>query len=65
MLDDATIDPVEQIHAEQLEFVDTYAEQISRWQTDKPSKEQARELDRMEPQNGQLRRDRGRPRFDQ
>ena len=54
-LDDATIDRVEQVHAEQLQFVDIYAQQISRWRTEKPSKDQTRELDRMEAQNGQLR----------
>jgi len=32
-----------------------YAKQISRWRTEKPSKNQARELDRMEAQNRQLR----------
>jgi hypothetical protein len=54
MLDDATIDRVEQVHAEQLQFVDIYAQQISRWRTEKPSKDQTRELDRMEAQNQQL-----------
>ena len=55
VLDDATIDRVEKVHAEQLQFVDIYAQQISRWRTDKPSVDQMRELDRMEAQNGQLR----------
>jgi len=55
VLDDATIDRVEQVHAEQLEFVDIYAQQISRWRTEKPSAGQMRELDRMEAQNGHLR----------
>lgn len=55
VLDDATIDRVERVHAEQLEFVDIYAQQISRWRTEKPSKDQTRELDRMEAQNEQLR----------
>ena len=55
MLDDATIDRVEQVHAEQLQFVDIYTQQISRWRTERPSKDQTRELDRMEAQNGHLR----------
>ena len=55
VLDDATIDRAEQVHAEQMEFVDIYAQQISRWRTGKPSADQTRELDRMEAQNQQLR----------
>ena len=55
VLDNATIDRVEQVHAEQLEFVDIYAQQISRWQTENPSAGQIRELDRMKAQNGHLR----------
>lgn len=54
VLDDATIDRVEQVHAEQMQFVDIYAQQISRWRTEKPSADQTRELDRMEAQNQQL-----------
>ncbi len=55
VLDDATIDRVEQVHTEQMQFVDIYAQQISRWRTEKPSADQTRELDRMETQNQQLR----------
>jgi nitrogen-specific signal transduction histidine kinase len=55
VLDDATIDRVEQVHTEQMEFVDIYTQQIARWRTEKPSASQARELDRMETQNQQLR----------
>ena len=55
VLDDATLDRVEQVHTEQMEFVDIYTQQISRWRTEKPSDAQARELDRMEQQNQQLR----------
>jgi hypothetical protein len=55
VLDDTTIDRVEQVHTEQLEFVDIYAQQISRWRTEKPSAGQTRELDRMDDQNQQLR----------
>ena len=33
VLDDATIDRVEQVHTEQMEFVDIYTQQISRWRT--------------------------------
>jgi len=39
VLDDATIDRVERVHAEQLEFVDIYAQQISRWRTENLSKD--------------------------
>jgi hypothetical protein len=55
VLDDATLDRVEQVHAEQLEFVDIYAQQISRWRTEKPSASQTCGLDRMDDQNQQLR----------
>ncbi len=55
VLDNATLDRVEQVHTEQLQFVDIYAQQISRWRTEKPSADQTRELDRMEAQNGHLR----------
>ncbi len=55
VLDDATIDRVEQVHTEQMEFVDIYTQQINRWRTEKPSASQARELDCMEKQNQQLR----------
>jgi hypothetical protein len=55
VLDDATIDRVEQVHAEQMEFVDIYTQQISRWRNEKPSAAQARELDRLDEQNQQLR----------
>jgi len=56
VLDDATIDRVEQVHTEQMDYVEIYSQQISRWRTEKPSASQARELDRMEEQNQQLRR---------
>ena len=55
VLDDATIERTEQVHGEQLEFVGIYAEQISRWRAETSSKDQTRELDRMEGQNGRLR----------
>ena len=54
VLNDATIDRVEQVHAEQLDFVDIYAQQVERWRTEKPSAAQVRELDRMQTQNQQL-----------
>ncbi len=34
VLDNATPDRVEQVHTEQLQFIDIYAQQISRWRTD-------------------------------
>ncbi len=52
---DATIDRVERVHTEQLEFVGIYYQQISRWRTEKPTADQTRKLDRMEEQNRQLR----------
>jgi len=55
VLDDATIDRVEQVHAEQMDYVDIYTQQISRCRNEKPSAAQSRELDRMEAQNQQLR----------
>jgi hypothetical protein len=55
VLDDATIDRVEQVHAEQLELVNIYAQQLRRWRTERPTPDQARGLDRMEEQNRQLR----------
>jgi hypothetical protein len=55
VLDDATIDRVEQVHTEQMDYVEIYTQQISRWRKAKPSAAQARELDRMDSQNQQLR----------
>jgi hypothetical protein len=55
VLDDATINRVERVHTEQMNYVDIYTQQISRWRTEKPSASQARELDRMEERNQQLR----------
>ena len=55
VLGDATIDRVGQVHTEQLQFVDIYIQQISRWRTEKPSADQTRELARMEAQNQRLR----------
>jgi len=55
VLDDATVDRVEQVHTEQMAFVDIYTQQIGRWRRQRPSASQARELDRMEKQNQQLR----------
>jgi hypothetical protein len=55
ILDDATIDRVERVHTEQMEFVDIYTQQIARWRTEKPSPAQTRELDRMQERNQQLR----------
>jgi hypothetical protein len=54
VLDDAIIDRVERVHTEQMEFVDIYTRQISRWRNEKPSAAQSRELDRMDEQNQQL-----------
>ena len=50
-----TIDRVEQVHTEQMNYVEIYTQQISRWRKEKPSAAQARELDRMDTQNQQLR----------
>jgi transposase-like protein len=55
VLDDATIDRVERVHGEQLEFVDLYAERVRRWRAEGPSATQRRELDRLEEQNRRLR----------
>ena len=50
VLDDATIDRVERVHREQLEFVDIYAEQLRLWRDQDPSAVQRRELERLEEQ---------------
>jgi len=55
VLDDATIDRVERVHGEQLEFVDIFAEQLRRWRDEGPSAAQRQELDRLEEQNRRLR----------
>lgn len=55
LLDNATIDRVEQVHTEQMDYVEIYTQQISRWRNENPSAAQARELDRMDNQNQQLR----------
>src|SRR5271156_488809 len=55
VLDDATIDRVERVHGEQLEFVDIYAEQLRRWRDEARSAAQRQELDRLEVQNCRLR----------
>jgi len=55
VMDDATVDRIDRVHAEQMEFVDIYAEQIGRWRNETPSVSQTRELDRMEEQNRKLR----------
>ena len=55
VLDDATIDRVERVHREQLQFVDIYAEQLRRWQDQAPSAAQRRELNRLDEQNRCLR----------
>jgi hypothetical protein len=55
VLDDATIDQVERVHGEQLEFIDIFAEQLRRWRDEGPSAAQRQELDRLEEQNRHLR----------
>ena len=54
VLDDATIDRVERVHSEQMEFVAIYNQQIDRWRNEKPSASQTRALDRMTTQNQRL-----------
>ncbi len=55
VLDDATIDRVDRVYGEQLEFVDIYTQQIRRWRSESPSADHIGELDRMEKQNQELR----------
>jgi hypothetical protein len=55
VLDDATIDRVERVHTEQMNYVEIYSQQISRWRKERPSAAQASELDRVDKQNQQLR----------
>lgn len=53
--DEATVDRIERVHTEQLEFVDIYDRQLQRWQAATPSAAQKQELDRLETQNRRLR----------
>ncbi len=53
--DDATIERVEWVHTEQMEFIAIYTQLIGRWRDEKPSASQTRTLDRMATQNQQLR----------
>ena len=55
VLDDATVGRSVRVHTEQLEFVDIYDRQLQRWQAERPSAAQKRELDRLEKQNRCLR----------
>ena len=55
VMDDATVDRIDRVYAEQMEFVDIYAEQIVRWRTESRSVHQTNELDRMEETNRELR----------
>jgi len=55
VLDDATINRVERVHREQLQFVDIYGEQLRRWRDQGPSSAQRRELDGLDDKNCQLR----------
>jgi len=55
VLDAATIDRVERVHSEQMEFVAIYTQQISRWRDEMPSASQTRALDRMATQTQRLR----------
>jgi hypothetical protein len=54
VLDDATIDRVERVHSEQMEFVAIYTQQIGRWRDENPSASQTRTLDRMATHNQKL-----------
>jgi hypothetical protein len=54
VLDDATIDRVEEVHTDQMEFVAIYVQQIDRWRNERPSASQTCTLDRMAAQNQQL-----------
>jgi hypothetical protein len=54
VLDDATIDRVERVHSEQMEFIAIYTQQIVRWRDEKPSASQTQTLDRMAAQNQHL-----------
>jgi hypothetical protein len=55
VLDYATVDRSVRVHTDQLEFVDIYDRQLQRWQGERPSATQKRELDRLEKQNRRLR----------
>ncbi len=56
VLDDATVDRIDRVHTEQLEFVDIYAQQIGRWRTaETVSGSNARTRTGWTEQNRQLR----------
>ena len=55
LLDDATIDRSKRVHDEQMEFIDIYDQQITRWKAARPSATQSLELDRIAEQNRELR----------
>ena len=55
LLDDATLDRIERVYGEQMEFLDIYEEQIRRWRGAGPSAAQGREMDRMKEATQHLR----------
>ncbi len=55
VLDDATLDHVDRVHKEQLQFVDIYDQQITRWRAETPTPAQSGKLDRTVEQNQKLR----------
>jgi transposase-like protein len=55
VFDDATVDRIERVFGDQLQFIEIYREQLRRWRTENPTAAQSRELDRLETQNSRLR----------
>jgi hypothetical protein len=55
LLDDATLDRIERVYREQIEFLEIYEQQIRRWRNASPSAAQSNEMNRMEDAIGYLR----------
>jgi hypothetical protein len=55
LLDDATLDRIERVYREQIEFLEIYEQQIRRWRNASPSAAQSNEMNRMEGAIGYLR----------
>ena len=55
LLDDATLDRVERVYGEQMEFLAIYEQQIQRWRSASPSAAQSREMDRLAAETQTLR----------
>jgi len=55
VMDDYTIGPVREVHGAQLDDLGLYEEQLSRWQTPRPTETQQQEITRLNRQLTELR----------